>query len=268
MKRLWTQKKPIIGMVHLAPLPGTPLQMQSQHSLEFTQAKARQDTLALLAGGVDAICLENFYDVPFHKSGVEPHIVAAMTSIITQLRDILTVPFGINVLRNDALAALAIASVTGADFIRVNVLSGVYITDQGMIEGNAATVLRYRQIICPNVAILADVQVKHAAPLGERDLVQEAKDLIFRGLADVLIVTGKGTGSQPDLMNLKRLRQSLPESKLLAGSGITQNNIHEYYPCCDGFIIGTEFKNGSSFHASVETPRVAAVVNTLQTLRS
>ena len=171
-------------MVHLGALPGAPL----FESLDAVIEEAIADAAALASGGCDGMVFENFGDRPFHKRA-GPETVAAMTRVISEVKPEL--PFGVNVLRNDARAALAIAAATGAAFIRINVHTGVMATDQGLIEGDAAETLRFRTAIAPEVLIFADYLVKHASPVGEHS----PRDLRERGLADAIIVSGTETGA-------------------------------------------------------------------------
>ena len=243
-------------MVHLAPLPGAPLY---DGSLADVLARALADAEALAAGGVDAIAIENFGDRPFRKNRVEPETIAAMTRVITEIARSAAVPFGVNVLRNDASAALAIAAATGAAFIRVNVHTGAVVADQGVIEGEAAETLRRRAAYAPQVLIFADHEVKHAMPLVPHDPLQSARDLRLRGLADVLVVSGHETGSPADPSRCDRLRAALPHVPLVIGSGLTAENASAY-PDMDGAIVGTSVKRGGEVSSAVDRERVAAVV--------
>src|SRR5258708_18740714 len=196
-------RRAVIGMLHLAPLPGAPL---FEGSLEGVLVRALADVEALASGGVDAIAIENFGDRPFRKNRVEPETIAAMTRIITEIAHSVALPFGVNVLRNDAAAALAIAAATGATFIRVNVHTRAVLADQVIIEGEAAETLRRRAAIAPEVLIFADHDVKHATSLVPRDPIQSARDLRLRGLAVLLGVDERGTGAptKPSPRELRR----------------------------------------------------------------
>ena len=144
--------------------------------------------------------IENFGDAPFFKEQVPAVTIAAMTACAVAIRAACPqLELGINVLRNDGAAALAIAAVVGAACVRVNVLSGARVTDQGLVEGRAAELLRLRQTLgCPQVELWADVAVKHSAPLAAREIGEETRDLVLRALADAVLVTGSGTGEAVD----------------------------------------------------------------------
>jgi len=249
----------VIGVVHLAALPGAP-----GWGGDFAAVldRARADLLALAAGGVDAAVVENFGDVPFRAGAVEPETVAAMARVLTELRTLTALPLGVNVLRNDAAAALALAAICGGidSFIRVNVHSGAMITDQGIIEGRADRTLRRRRELGARVAILADVLVKHAAPLGPVTIEEAARDAVERGLADALIVTGSGTGEATSLDDVRRVRAVLPATPLLVGSGVTTETVRDTLAIADGAIVGTNFKVGGRTLAPVDAERVKRFV--------
>jgi len=227
-----------IGVVHLLPLPGTP---HSQDSLQIIIDRALHDANVILTSGFDGIIVENFGDAPFVQHHVSPHIVAYMTRIVLEIRRQFPQKFtlGINVLRNDAQAALAIAHAVGADFVRINVHIGAAWTDQGLIQGSAYETLMYRRSLSADVQIAADVLVKHAAPAGSSDLLLLAKDTINRGGADMLILTGTRTGTTTPTADVHYIKKMLPKTPLWIGSGITPHNIDEYRDLAAGAIIGS-----------------------------
>ncbi len=240
----------LIGMVHLRPLPGAP---RFEGRLSDVVDAAVREASALRRAGFDAIMVENFGDVPFYKSSLPPETIAALTRCALAVREETgDLPLGINALRNDGHTALAIAAVVEGAFIRVNVLTGAMLTDQGLIEGEAASILRRRAALAPHVAIIADVFVKHATPLAQsmgpdgvdlRQLAQVAIDTALRGGADALIVSGSGTGSATDPVRLAVVRQAVTEVPVLVGSGTTTASLGALL--ADGFIIGTALKVGS-----------------------
>src|SRR5436190_1717258 len=163
----------LFGMVHLRALPGAPGYVSMDEVIESAVTDAR----ALRDGGCDGLVIENFGDRPFTKGRVESETVASMTRVIVEVAREVGLPFGVNVLRNDASSAIAIAVATGAVFIRINVHTGAMVTDQGIIEGEAYATMRKRDALAPALLVFADHLVKHATPLGAVDVVQSAKDL-------------------------------------------------------------------------------------------
>jgi uncharacterized protein len=254
-------RKLLIGVVHLAPLPGSP---RWDGKLEPVVKKAVGDARAYEVGGAHALILENFGDVPFTKSVVGPETVAAMAAIGCAVRAVVRSPIGFNVLRNDARAALALCAACGGGFIRVNVHTGAMLTDQGIIEGNAYETLRYRKTICPSVAVFADVQVKHAVPLGDCRIENSASDTLERGLAEALILSGTGTGVAADLVDVRKVREACHDARLLLGSGVTAQNVAEFLPFVDGCIVGSSLKRGGRVANPVDPKRVAALARALR----
>jgi uncharacterized protein len=244
-------RRAVFGMIHLGALPGAP----AFKSMDAVLDAALRDARAIAEGGCDGFVIENYGDVPFTKGRVEPETVAAMTRAIVEIAREVRLPFGVNVLRNDARSAIAIAAATGASFIRVNVHTGAMLTDQGIIEGDAYTTLRARAALAPEVLVFADHLVKHAAPLANVDSLQAAKDLRHRGGADALIVSGAETGAPADTSRIPLLREALPDAPLLLGSGLTADNASRYD--ADGAIVGTALKTSDG---AVDRKRVEAVV--------
>lgn len=231
----------LVGVIHLPALPGSPL---STSSAEACARSAADDARILLEAGYDAIVVENFGDTPFFATKVPPVTVSAMTACAVAVRAVAPgIPLGINVLRNDAEAALSIAVCTGASFVRINVHTGARVTDQGVVQGDAATTLRLRRALgAEKVAIWADVDVKHSAPLGApRPLVQEVEDLTKRGMAEVVLVTGEGTGKGVDLEKLAAVKRASHKSVLVA-SGATLSTLTALAPHSDGVIVGSALR--------------------------
>jgi len=246
-------------MVHLLPLPGAP----RARALSEIRAAARADAEALARGGVDGILVENYGDVPFTSGSVEPQVVAAMSVLASELRAKVGLPIGINVLRNDARSALAVALASGASFIRVNVHVGAAETDQGRVDGRAYETLRYRRAIDADVAIFADVFVKHARPAGSADLGSVARDTAYRGLADVLLVTGSETGAPADAERVRQVKRAVPDRPVWVASGLEPENVQGFGDA-DGFIIGSAFERGGRAGGRVELKRVKALLRALQ----
>lgn len=232
---------PLIGMIHLGALPGSP---GYDGDFPAVVERAIDDARTLAASGFDGLMIENFGDAPFFATDVPKITVAALTNAIVGISTAVEIPFGVNVLRNDGEAAIAIAAATGAAFIRINVLSGTMFTDQGIIEGRAAAVGRLRAELAPDVAILADVHVKHATPPPGLTITDAAADLWERSGADAIVVSGKGTGSPAQITDVRAVRSALPDALLYLGSGLAVGNLAEIRPSIDGAIVGSSLKIG------------------------
>ena len=247
----------MIGVVHLLPLPGSP---GYGGSMQRVVARAEKDAAAYAAGGVHALVVENYGDAPFYKEHVPAETIAALTRCALAVGEAAKLPIGINVLRNDARAALGVAAAVGATFVRINVHSGAVVTDQGIIEGRAAETLRARRALEADIKIFADVHVKHGRPLVARPIAHAASDVVNRGGADALIVSGPATGSPTDLDDLRAVRDALPDAMLLAGSGVTASNVAGVLAIADAVIVGTALKRGGKTSNPVDPARVKRLV--------
>jgi len=246
----------LIGMVHLGPLPGA---STYNGDLQAVIDAAAADAAALADAGFDAVMVENFGDAPFFTDDVPKITVAAMTRAVDTVADA-GLPVGVNVLRNDALAALSIAAATDASFVRVNVLSGTMFTDQGPIVGQAADVARFRAQHCQDVAVMADAFVKHATPPAGLSLEDAAHDLSERSGADAIIVSGSGTGAATALEDLTAVadQTTLP---VYVGSGVTAESVAKLLTVADGVIVGTATKPEGQIAAPVDLELATAIVN-------
>ena len=257
LNQIFKTPNPIIGVVHLLPLPTS---CRWGGSLKAAIARAEQEATALASGGVDGIMVENFFDAPFAKSQVDPAVVSAMTLILQRIANLVTLPLGVNVLRNDARSAMAIASCVDAQFIRVNVLTGVMATDQGLIEGEADKLLRYRRELGSDVKILADVLVKHARPLSAPNLTVAVTDTIERGLADGIILSGWATGSPPSLEDLELASAAANGVPVFIGSGASWENIATLMQAADGAIVSSSLKRHGKRDQPIDPIRVSQFV--------
>lgn len=263
--QLFKTQNPIIGVVHLLPLPTSP---RWGGSLKAVIDRAEQEATALSSGGVDGIIVENFFDAPFTKNQVDPAVVSAMTVVVQRIQNLVTLPVGINVLRNDAKSAMAIATCLKAQFIRVNVLTGVMATDQGLIEGEAHQLLRYRRELGSDVKILADVLVKHARPLGSVNLTTAVQDTIERGLADAVILSGWATGNPPNLEDLELASSSAKGTPVFIGSGATWENIATLMQAVDGVIVSSSLKRHGQREQPIDPIRVSQFVEAARQSRN
>lgn len=259
---LFPKKGIIIGCIHLRPLPGSPLYTGN---LTAVYEQALHEASLYQQAGVDALIMENFHDMPFFPQRVPAYTVAAMTAIGRELTRAIDIPLGINVLRNDAESAMAIATAIEAQFIRVNIHIGAYVADQGLIQGNAHLSTRLRSRLKSSVLIFADVHVKHAAPLADRGLLEETQDLVYRGLADAVIVSGSRTGAatSPETVNAIKAKADVP---LLIGSGVNPHNIKNLSQA-DGFIVGSYFKEEGKVSNAVDPQRIKTLLQAAKSLR-
>jgi uncharacterized protein len=255
--------KPLIGMVHLQPLPGSP---GWGGSLGAVIEAALRDADVLANAGFDGLMIENFGDTPFLPERVAPETIASIAIVADRLGARIALPFGVNVLRNDARAALAIAAVTGASFIRVNVHTGAMLTDQGWIEGRAHETLRARATLQAEIAICADVMVKHALPPAGADLAQIAADTFERGQADVLIVSGIATGATTQRADIETVKKAVPNAPVWIGSGLNSANAAALLSVADGAIVGSAIKADGHASSGTDPRRAAELVRAARAL--
>jgi len=267
IQNLFGTQTPIVGMVHLLPLPGSP---RWGGNLSAVLERAAADALALMEGGVDGILVENFGDVPFYPGPVPPETIAALTRAILQVEAVTGQagrPLGLNVLRNDARAGIGIAAATGITFLRINVHTGSMFTDQGLLEGRAHETLRERARLAPHLLLFADVHVKHAIPPARASLEAAARDAAERGLADVLVVTGSATGQTPDPERIRRVRFAVPDIPVWVGSGVTAEFGEAWLgTLADGAIVGTTLHRDGIPGRGIDPARVRALVERVRKL--
>lgn len=260
---LETRHKILVGMVHLLPLPGAPGYAGSMNAV---CAQALQDAEVLADSGFDALMIENFGDVPFAAERVAPETIAAMAIIADRIREQTTLPIGINVLRNDAAAALGIAAAVGAQLIRVNVHTGAMLTDQGWISGQAYDTLRLRQRLNLPCYIAADVLVKHAVPPQGALPGDVAADTYYRGKADVLIVSGRATGAETDPGRIAEVKRAVPEAPVWVGSGLSLDTATSLLAVADGAIVGSALKQDGNARNPIDRLRARRLVERVRAL--
>ena len=232
---------PVVGMIHLEPLVGSP---RYAGDWQFVRQRAIDDATALIDGGVHGLMLENFGDTPFLRGSVPQATIAQMSIVAYELRQMFPeIPLGINVLRNDGVGALGIAQAAAAQFIRVNVLCGARLTDQGLIQGIAAEVMRRRQENdAENIRVFADVDVKHSVPLAPTTLDDEVADILERGHADAIIVSGTATGKPTPITSIQAAKRAAEGAPVWVGSGVCADSVEALSLEADGLIVGSSLK--------------------------
>jgi hypothetical protein len=267
LKEVFPNPKPIIGMVHLRPLPGAPA--YEGESIDTIIGQARKDATALVEGGVDGIIVENMWDLPyFVGKSVPPE---EMTTHAVAAREVIKeagVPAGITVIHNGGRVTLGIAKASGAKFIRVDLLTGAYLWDTGELDhGVAAELLRVRkQIYAEDIKLFVDVFKKHAITFPGLDPETHAVWSDFY-MADALIVTGRMTGLETPKELIERVKKAAPERPILIGSGLTAENAVKLLSVADGAIVGTWLKKDGIAQNRVDPTRVKKLMSVVRTLR-
>jgi membrane complex biogenesis BtpA family protein len=261
MTSLFSSPKPVVGVIHVGALPGTP--RGSQTVVELMRS-AREEAKIYHECGVDGIYIENMHDVPYLKGEVGPEIVAAMTAIGTEVKNECQLPVGIQILAGANIEAMAVAHAAGLDFIRAEGFAYAHVADEGIIEASAAKLLRYRRMIgAERVQVWSDVKKKHSAHAITADvsLGETAETVEFMG-ADCVIVTGSATGQAPKVADVQDAKSHchLP---VFLGSGISEDNIEKFYNEADGFIVGSSFKVNGLWSNTIDPGRVSQFIRRL-----
>lgn len=260
---IFSVRFPIIAPIVLEPLPGSPLY---RGDMDSVVERALADARTLTACGVDGLSFENMGDAPFYKDEAPPETIASFGRVVAEVRAITSLPLGVNVLRNCARASLGIAYAFGASFIRVNVLTETYATDQGIIEGPATELMRVRRLMgAERIAVFADVHVKHASPLLDRPIEESALDLVERGLADVLVVSGSRTGSAASVDDIRAVAAV---KSTVIGSGLTPENAPALLGACHGAIVASVFRRDGNVYNPIERSRVERFMDVVRSMRS
>ncbi|MFX0085992.1 MAG: BtpA/SgcQ family protein [Candidatus Hodarchaeota archaeon] len=243
--KLNLSKKPLIGMIHLPSFPST---MRNTTIKKKIFSQSIKDAQTLENAGFNAILIENYFNSPFPKSRLNDYDYLFMSSIVNEIISTINIPCGINILRNCCLQALIMATVNQASFIRCNIWEGAYVTDQGIIEGFAEKVISKRKELDSDVIVLADIHVKHATPLGMFSMEDAAKNALYRGKADAIVVSGKETGKIIEIDKLKDFTINTGIKPIL-GSGVSLRNVSNVFSSISGAIVGSSIKK-----ADISTP--------------
>jgi membrane complex biogenesis BtpA family protein len=254
-KQIFANKRPVIAMVHLMPLPGAPLYDEAG-GIEAIVAAAKADLDALQAAGVDAVMFGNENDRPYELS-VDIASTATMAFVIGQLRARITVPFGVNVLW-DAHSSVALATATGASFVR-EIFTGTYASDFGLWQGKAAEAMRYRNRLGrKDLAMLFNVSAEFAHSLDQRSLADRARSAVFSSIPDAVLVSGAITGEAAPLDHLERVKSALPDTPVLANTGVKLETVGDILRIADGCVVGSSLKVDGDTWKPVDPERAKA----------
>ncbi len=258
--------KPIVGVIHVGALPGTPA--SSLRVEELTESAVREAVM-YRGGGVDGLMVENMHDVPYLRGAVGPEVVAAMSVVARAVKAEVALPVGVQILAGANLESIAVAHAAGLDYVRVEAYAFAHVADEGLIQSSAAELLRFRRRIgADGVYVWADVKKKHSShaitadvSLGETCAAVE----FMRG--DAVVVSGSATGEAPRAADVREAKSHC-RIPVLLGSGVTPENVAEFYDAADGFIVGSYFKGGGLWSNAVEPARVERMVEAVRRLRA
>jgi uncharacterized protein len=266
IQELFTNNKPVVGVIHVGALPGTPA---SKSCVEELTELAAREAAVYRDGGVDGLMVENMHDVPYLRGAVGPEIVAAMAVIARAVKSESRLPAGVQILAGANKEAMSVAHAAGLDYVRVEGFVFAHVADEGLIQSSAAELLRFRKLIgAERVRVWADVKKKHSshAITADVSLGETAAAAEFMR-ADAVVVTGGVTGEPPRATDVRetKSRCGLP---VLLGSGVTPSNVAEFYDEADGFIVGSYFKEGGVWSNAVDPSRVARLTDAVMKLRA
>lgn len=256
LKSLFKSARPVIGVIHLNPLPGAP--RYAGQDMREVYAAAVRDAKTLASGGIDGIIIENASDMPFRRpENIGPETVAALTAACLEVRNAVDTPIGITCVANGVIPGLAIAKAVGARWVRANQWVNAYVANEGILNGPAPEAMRYRSNIgAQDVFIFADVHVKFGAHAitADRSIAEQATDAEWFD-ADVLIASGTRTGSptQPGEVQAVREGTNLP---VIVGSGLNPDQVPTLFQVADGAIVGQWLKKDGVWWNPVDPHRV------------
>lgn len=259
---LFNLNKPIIGMIHVDALPGTP---KYGGNVKAIVEKAKSEASLYHSCGIDALMIENMHDVPYLNRVVGPEITSIMSIILYEIKNTYQMPLGIQILAGANKEALAAAHSAGADFIRAEGFVFAHVADEGIFNSDAGELLRYRkQIGAENILVFTDIKKKHSSHsiTSDTGIVETAKAAEYF-LSDGVIITGSSTGKEPSLQEIKDVKNNV-SIPILAGSGITEKNVNEYLEYCDALIVGSYFKKNGLWSNQIETERVKSFMKIMK----
>jgi|DewCreStandDraft_2_1066082.scaffolds.fasta_scaffold00699_35 membrane complex biogenesis BtpA family protein len=264
LKEVFHTTKPIIGMVHFPPLPGTPL-YDDRKGVEGIFEWVLRDLEALLEAGVDGVLFGNEGDRPYQLR-VDVASTATMAYVIGRLREEVTIPFGVDVLW-DPYATIALAKATGARFVR-EVFTNAYASDMGIWNTDVASVLRYRHLLhADDVLLFFNINAEFAAPLAPRPLEVVARSARFSSLADVICVSGPITGEEVRVEDLARVKEAVPDTPVFANTGVRVDNVARILEVADGAVVGTSLKRDGVTWNAVDPERAKRFMEVVRRIR-
>jgi hypothetical protein len=263
-RRLFGDLKPAVAMVHLKALPGTPL-YDRDAGIDAIVESAAKDLAALQEAGFDAVMFGNENDRPYELK-VDVATTTTMAFVIGQLRSRITVPFGVNVLW-DPKSSVALAAATGASFLR-EILTGAYASDMGLWNPDAGEAMRYRSRLgCDDVAFLANISAEFAYSLDRRSLPDRARSAVFSSIPDAILVSGQITGEAAALSDLEAVKKVLPETPVLANTGVRHETVRDVLEVADGCIVATSLKVDGNTWNPVDPDRAAEFMRLVRSTR-
>lgn len=269
IKDIFKQDKPIIGMIHLRPLPGSPLYDPANISVSKITEIAINEALKLQNAGIDGLQIENIWDYPYLKgSDIGHETTTIMAVIASKIKESVDIPIGINCHLNGGMKALAIAAAVEAKWVRVFEWVNAYVSHAGILEGIGGKLSRYRSFLkAEDIKFFCDVNVKHGSHfiISDRTIADQARDAESEG-AEALIVTGFETGKSPTPEKVKEFSRNV-QVPVLLGSGTDIANVSTLLKYADGAIVGSYFKEGNDWKRPVDGKKAEEFMKVVKKLR-
>lgn len=263
-RKVFGTVKPVIAMVHLGALPGSPL-YDGDAGLDGLIDGARKDLSALQAAGFDAVMFGNENDRPY-EFDVDRASMATMAYVIGALRSEISVPFGVNVLW-DPMSTMALAAATGAAFVR-EIFTGSYASDMGPWNPDAGAALRYRDRLGrSDLAVLFNISAEFAWSLDRRSLADRARSAVFSSIPDAVLVSGAITGEAAEMSDLEAVKKALPDTPVLANTGVKHATVADVLKVADGCIVGSSLKAEGNTWNTVDPDRAAEFMRIVRAAR-
>jgi len=264
LKEMFGVKKPILGMVHFLPLPGSPL-YDNRGGMKKIREIALRDAESLAEAGFNGFMFSNEGDRPY-LSDVTKYTVAVMARLVSDIAGRFKLPFGVSVLA-DPMAAISIGAAVEANFVRI-FLSWVFASDWGIVSPDAGALQRYRSLYNPAPTVFANVS-GHTVPLGDRNIFDITRGAIKFGLADAVCLAGTTAGSEIDVQEIRQAREGAAgKTPVIIGTGVSINNLEKMYPLGDGFIVGTSLKEDGDTFKPIDPSRARQFMKKIKSLRS
>jgi len=262
--KIFNTTKPIIGMLHLRPLPGSPI--YDGKGLKSVIDQALEEAEKLVKGGVNALQVENFNDPTYFPDNAPPETVASLAIVGHEVHKAFPdIPMGVCLLA-DPIASIAVAHAIDAKFVRATIYTEASVDVSGLVLRRPHEILRYRKFLDPSIKIFADVHIKHSAPLVNRPIEESAYDAAYF-LADAVILSGKHTGFETPLEDVKKVRKVLPDFPILIGSGLRPENAQDLLCYASGAFVGTAFKVDGKPENTVDINRVEKLMDIIERIR-
>lgn len=263
-QNLFGVRKPIIGMLHLKPLPGSPV--YDGLGLDKVIEAALKDADALIKGGINGLEVENFNDPSYFPDTAPPETVASISVVAREIKkEFPNIPLGICIL-SDPVSSIAVAHVVGGEFIRATFFTEAAVDVSGLVLRRPHDILRFRKFLDPTIKIFADIHIKHSTPLAQRPIEESAYDAAYF-LADAVLISGKHTGFPTPLKDIKKTKAVLEDFPVLIGSGLNVNNAEELLKYADGAVTGTSMKYEGKSTNEVSLERVSELLSEVSKIR-